>query len=118
MVTYLKQICLTVIQIVEGIWRGLRFLWAVFVLVFTAFLVTDLFSIPVSVNRSYEYAPEKALWEKKDPHNPAVIEEAKKLKEQQEHCRHIFVQRNGLVTYYCPLCRKKLTRATPPIWQV
>ena len=111
MITYLKQISLKVIQIVEGIWRGRRFLWAVFVLVFAGLLVVDLFRIPVSVNSSYQYAPEQTLWRKMTP------QEDQRLKDLQAHCHHIYIA-NGRVFYYCPICRTKLTRATAPLWQI
>ena len=43
-----------------------------------------------------------------------LIEEEKKLKELQEHCSHVY-KHNGLFHYYCPICRKKLTKAKPPL---
>ncbi len=117
MMKHLKLIGSKVISIGAGIFWWSRFLWAIGFLVFVGLLVIDLFRIPVSVNSSQEYAPEKTLWEKKDPHDPAVIAEEKKLKELQEHCPHIY-KHNGLFHYYCPICRKKLTKDKPPLWQV
>lgn len=117
MVKNLKLIGSKVISIIIGIGWWARFLWAIGFLFFVGLLLVDLFRIPVSVNSSQEYAAEKTLWEKKDFNDPAVIAEEKKLKELQEHCPHIY-QHNGLSHYYCPICRKKLTTAKPPLWQV
>ena len=117
MVRQLKWIGSKAISIGAGIiWWG-RLLWALGFLAFTALLVIDFCRIPMSIKSAEEYAPEKALWEKKDPHDPVVIAEEKRLKELQEHCSHIY-SHNGLFNYYCPICRKKLTTAKPPIWQV
>ena len=117
MVRHLKLIGSKVIGVGVEIFWWLRLLWAISFLAFTALLVVDLCRIPVSVNSSQEYAPEKRFWEKKNPNDPAVIEEEKKLKELQGHCPHIY-KHNGLFHYYCPICRKKLTRAKPPLWQI
>jgi len=118
MMRHIKQIGSKVIKIGFEIAWWARLLWYLGFLAFAAILVIDLFRIPVySVNNSDQYAPEKQLWEKKDPTDPKVIAEEKKLKELQEHCPHIY-KYNGLYHYYCPICRKKLTKAKPPIWSL
>ena len=111
MIRQLRAVGGAVIGIVANIIWTVRLLWYLGVLCFTALLVHDFCSIPVSVNNSWKYAPEQTLWRKMGP------QEEQRLKESQGHCRHIYVT-NGLFGYYCPLCRKKLTRATPPLWQI
>lgn len=112
MIVQLKAVGRTVIGIGVAIAWTVRFLRALGFLIFAGLLVVDLCRIPVSVNSSGKYAAERTLWRKMSPM------EEQRLKELQEHCRHIYVQRNGLVTYYCPVCRKKLTTANPPLWQI
>ena len=114
MIKHLKLIGSKVISFGAGIAWQARFLWAIGFLIFTGFLILDLFRIPVSVNNSHEYAAEQTLWDKKDPHDPAVLAEEKALKELQERCPHVY-EHNGLSHYYCPICRKKLTTAKPPL---
>ncbi len=112
MIRQLKAVGGAVMGIGAGIVRTVRFLWAVGVLIFTAFLVSDLCRIPASVNNSWKYAVEQTLWRKMSP------QEEQRLQNLQEHCHHIYRRENGLWTYYCPLCRKKLTKATAPLWQI
>src|SRR3989338_9091298 len=99
-------------RMVIGTWTNIvwaaRLLWYLGFLAFTLVLVMDLIRIPVSVNRSEEYALEKTLWEKMTP------EQEERLKDFQGRCRHVY-KHNGLVTYYCPICRKKLVRGTVPL---
>ena len=108
----LKPIGRTVLGIVAAIAWTIRLLWALGFLTFAGLLVIDLCRIPVSVNSSSKYAAEQTLWRKISP------AEEQRIKEQQEHCRHVYKQSNGLWTYYCPLCRKKMTKANPPLWQI
>ena len=111
MVRQLKAIGGAVIGIGANIFRTLQLLWYLGVVFFAALLVYDLCRIPISVNSSHEYAPERTLWAK------VSLEEEARLKELQERCRHVYVY-NGYPTYYCTLCRKKLTKDRPPIWQI
>ena len=100
-----------VIGVVVNTVRVIQLLWYFGVILFAAILVYDLFRIPVSVNNSWKYAPEQTLWRKMTP------EEEARVLERQEHCRHVYVH-NGYPTYYCTLCRKKLVKDRPPIWQI
>ena len=108
---YLKLVGGMVIGTWANIVWAIRLLWALGFLAFAALLVVDLIRIPVSVNRSEEYAPEKKFWEKMSP------EAEERLKEFQGYCRHVY-RHNGFVTYYCPMCRKKLVKGTVPLWQI
>ena len=112
MIAQLKAVGRTDVEIGAAIAWTIRFLWALAFLAFASLLAIDLCRIPVSVNSSEKYAAEQTLWRKISP------AEEQRVKELQEHCRHIYIQRNGLVTYYCPLCRKKLTKANPPLWEI
>ena len=112
MIAQLKAVGRTAVEIGAAIAWTIRLLWALGFLTFAGLLVIDLCRIPVSVNSSSKYAAEQTLWRKISP------AEEKQIKELQEHCRHVYGQSNGLWTYYCPLCRKKLTNANPPLWQV
>lgn len=111
MVKQLKAIGGSVIGIGTTFFRVLQLMWYLGFLFFGAMLVYDLCRIPISVNSSHEYAPERTLWAKMSP------EEEARLLERQEHCRHVYVY-NGYPTYYCTLCRKKLVKDRPPIWQI
>lgn len=108
----IKAVGRTILRIAATIAWTIRFLWTIGFLAFVALLVIDFCRIPVSVNSSVKYAAEQTLWRKMSP------VEDQRLKESQEHCRHVYRQSNGLWTYYCPLCRKKLTPANPPLWQI
>ena len=99
----------------RGLYIWGRFLGCVLFLLFALILVRDLFRIPVSINRSHEYAPEQKLWEKKDLSDPAVIEEQKRLEELQARCDHPTIDHRGHLVYYCPLCRKKILKGRPAI---
>ena len=111
MVRYLRAVGGAVIGIGANIIWAIRLLWYLGFLFITGLLLVDLFRIPVSVNRSHEYAPEQTLWEKMTP------EAEQRLKEFQERCHHIYVH-NTIQTYYCPICRKKLTKERPYIWKI
>ena len=112
MIIQLKAVGRTVIGGGAAIAWTIRFLWALVFLAFASLLVIDLCRIPVSVNSSGKYAAEQTLWRKMSPM------EEQRIKELQEHCSHVYRQSNGLWTYYCPLCRKKLTTANPPLWEI
>ena len=100
-----------VIGIVANTVRVIQLLWYLGVILFAAVLVYDLCRIPVSVNNSWKIAPEQKLWRKMSP------EEETRLLERQKHCRHIY-HFNGYPTFYCALCRKKLTKDRPYIWKI
>ena len=92
-----------------NVFRFFQLLWCLFFLFFTAMLVYDLFRIPISVNSSHEYAPERTLWEKMSP------EEEARLTQFQSHCRHVYRSYNGHYAHYCPMCRKKLVEGAVPL---
>ncbi len=105
----IRMVCFTI--------DAVRLLWAVGFLFFAALFFWDLTKIPVSVNHSEDYAPEKALWEQKDPNDPMTKVGEIRMQFLQEHCHHIY-RSKGFVNYYCPLCRKKLLKGTVPLWQI
>jgi len=111
MVKQLKAIGGSVIGFGVNVFRFFQLLWYIGFLLFAALLVHDLIQIPISVNSSHEYAPEKTLWAKMTPEDEA------KLEAFQARCRHLYAH-NGLDNYYCPICRKKLTKDRPYIWRV
>ncbi len=111
MVRQLRAIGGAVIGIGTNIFRTLQLLWYLGVVLFAALLLYDLCRIPMSVNSSHEYAPEQTLWEKTTP------EEETRLKELQERCHHVY-KHNTFDNYYCPLCRKKLTKDRPYFWRI
>jgi len=111
MIRYFKLGIGAVIGVVVNAVRFIQLLWYVGVILFAVVLVYDLCRIPVSVNDSWKIAPEQTLWRKMAP------EEEVRLLERQEHCRHIYYL-NGYPTFYCALCRKKLTKDRPFIWKI
>ena len=111
MVRQLKAIGGAVIGFGVNVFRGLQLVWYLGVVLFAVLLVIDLFRIPVSVNDSWKYAPEQTLWAKMTP------EEEAQLLERQKDCHHIYT-RHGYPTYYCALCRKRLTKDKAPLWQL
>lgn len=111
MIRYLRLGIGAVAGIVANTIRFIQLLWYLGVVFFAVLLVYDLFRIPVSVNSSWEYAPEQKLW------RPMASEEEARLLERQEHCRHIY-KHNTFDNYYCPICRQKLTKDRPYIWKI
>ena len=111
MIRYLRAAGGAVIGIAVNTIRFIQLLWYLGVVLFAAILVYDLFRIPVSVNNSWKYAPEQTLWRSMAP------EEEARLKEYQEHCRHIY-KHNTFDNYYCPICRQKLTKDRPYFWRI
>jgi hypothetical protein len=111
MIRYFKLGIGAMIGVVVNTVRVIQLLWYLGVILFAAILVYDLFRIPVSVNRSWKYAPEQKLWRKMAP------EEEGRLLERQKRCRHIY-HFQGYPTDYCALCRKRLTKDRAFIWKL